>query len=81
MLSTENFSLRIAAFQGEELDILIADVNNFLEDKQKAGCQIADIRPTEAMTTRPQTSELDTEIYYHSYGLFVAYLEPRSQGG
>jgi len=81
MLSMEDYSLRIAGFQGEELDILTADVNEFLKDKEQAGCRIADIRPTEAMTTRPQTSELDTEIYYRTYAVFVVYLEPRSQAG
>ena len=81
MLSKENYALRIAAFQGEDLDILITDVNGFVEEKEKAGCQIADIRPTEAMTSRPQMSELDTEIYYHTSSVFVIYLEPHSQVG
>ena len=81
MLSKENHALRIAGFQGEDLDILLTDVNNFVAQKEQAGCSVADVKPTEVMTSRPQTSEYDTEIYYRSYTIFVVYLEPTSQAG
>lgn len=73
MLTAENRALRIAAFQGEDLGLLLEDVNHFIQTKEQAGCSIADIKPTETMTSRPQMSEYDTELYYHTHTIYVLY--------
>ena len=80
MLTTQNHALRIVAFQGEDLELLLDDVNRFLQAKEQAGCSIVDIKPTETMTSRPQMSEYDTELYYHTHSIYVLYLErPNSE--
>ena len=79
MLSKESHAVRVAAFRGQDLQLLLADVNQFIAEEERAGCFISDVKPTEVMTSRPQTSEHDTEIYYHSYTVYVVYLEPTPQ--
>ena len=78
MLSKEGYSVRVAAFQAEKAETVMIDVSSFIAEKEQAGCSIADVRATEAMASKPEVSEYDTELYYRSCTVYVIYLEPGS---
>ena len=78
MLSRENYAVRVTAFQGQDVEIVMSDVNSFIAEREGAGCCIADVKASEAMASKTEVSEYETELYYRSCTVYVIYLEPVS---